>query len=373
MVNTYPDRGVTFTHGDGMYLIDANGERYLDLMINYGVNIFGHTHPKIVAALVKQLNNITNLHGSFTSDIRADASQLLIKRCGLGYAQVYWANSGSEAIEAALKFATLQSGKKKFVRIKGGYHGKTLGALSATSGDKYRKSFEPLMWNFVQVVFDDVGALKNVLNEQIAAVVIEPIQGESGVVVPSDDYIKRVRTLCKQNGVLLILDEIQTGVGRTGTFLASQHDGVIADIVCLGKGLAGGMPVGAVVVNSDVAKSIIRGIHTSTFGANPLTCSGVLATLKLLDEKTLFRVRKLGSYFIHKLQSIKSGKIIEVRGKGLMIGIEVGEWRNNILKALQKEKILAIPAGEGVVRFLPPYIIEKNHVDKVVSVLKSIL
>lgn len=372
MVQTYSNRGLVFTQGDGAYLIEQNGQRYLDCMTNYGVSIFGHNHSKINQVLIAQLKNLTNLHGSFGNDVRAQASQMLVKRCGVNFSQVYWGNSGAEAVEAALKFAVLKTKRKKFITTLGGYHGKTLGALSATDAKKYRNPFEPLLWEFVQHEFGNSEAFTKLIDEQTAAVIVEPIQGESGIIMPPKEYLQTMRKLCTKFGAVLIIDEIQTGMGRTGKFLASEHAGITADIYCLGKGLAGGLAVGATVITEDIAKSISRGIHTSTFGGNPLACAGALITLQLLTDAMLINISQLGDYFLTSLHSIKSKQILSIRGKGLMIGVEVQEGRDEILKKLQKEKILAIPAGDTVVRFLPPYIITKKEIDRVVGVLKEI-
>lgn len=373
VINTYVNRGVTFVKGEGIYLFDENGEKYLDMMSNYGVNIFGHVDKEITDQITKQLKTLTTLHGSFNNDKRAEASELLIKRCGSSYKFVYWSNSGAEANEAALKFAVATTGKKKIIACENGYHGKTLGTLSVTAGEKYRKPFLPLLWNVVFIKHDNLQALEKVIDKNTAAFIVEPIQGEGGIYVPDKNYLIKVREICDKHNVLFIVDEIQTGMGRTGTLLSIQKTGVEADILTLGKGLAGGIPVGATLVNQRIGNAIFKGLHTSTFGGNPLACAGVLATLNKVDDKLLKHVEEIGLYFIKKLKSIKSSSILDVRGQGLMIGVEVKEDRNGLLKKLQGEKILAIPAGDTVVRFLPPFIVEKKHIDQVIGVLKKVL
>ncbi len=373
MVPTYINRGLNFVRGDGVYLIDEQGDNYLDMMTNYGVSIFGHAHPLVNRVLHHQLDQIINLHGSFTNDIRAQASKALVTRCGDGYAHVYWGNSGAEAVEAALKFAVLKTGRKKFISASGGYHGKTLGALSATDTKKYRSPFEPLLWEFVSHVYGDSDAFLKLINDTTAAVIIEPIQGESGIIIPPNGYLQTIRKACTKHGAVLILDEIQSGTGRTGEFLASSQAGIVGDIICLGKGLAGGLAVGATVVTADVGSAISRGVHTSTFGGNPLACAGALATINLLDSKLFAHIRDTGQYFVNQLKTLGSSHIKQVRGSGLMIGLELTDNRDEVLKQLQKEKILAIPAGETVVRFLPPYIIEKKHIDVAIKALQKIL
>jgi acetylornithine/LysW-gamma-L-lysine aminotransferase len=372
IVNTYPNRNVAFVKGEGIFLIDESGQKYLDLMSNYGVSIFGHSHPAITSALQKQLSRIVTLHGSFSNDVRAEAGEALVKRCGSNYSQVYFSNSGAEAIEAALKFTVLATGKKKFLVAKHGYHGKTLGALSATDEEKYKSPFFPLLWEFTTVLFNNIKSLEQAIDEKVAAFIVEPVQGEGGINIAEKKYLEKVSQICKKQNILLIIDEIQTGNGRTGKFLASST--IAADILCLGKGIAGGIPAGATLLNKQISSYITRGIHTSTFGGNPLACAGILAVLNLLDDKQLTHIQNIGEYFIQELNKLKSPLIKNTRAAGLMIGIEVkSEIRNKILQLLQKDFILAIPAGENVVRLLPPYIIEKEHVDLAIEKFGKIL
>lgn len=373
LVASYPNRGVTFVGGDGVYLIEKSGEKYLDLGTNYGVSVFGYRHPKITEALKNQLNKLINLHGSFGSDVRIEAAKRLVERCGKKINRVFFSNSGSEAIETALKFAKLATGKSRFLAIKNSYHGKTLGALSATSGDKYRDPFMPLIWNFIHLPFGDKKSITENITGDIAAVIIEPIQGEGGIYPPPAGYLEHIQKMCRQSGVLLIVDEIQTGVGRTGTFLASEKYGLTPDIICMGKGIAGGIPVGVTLVSEQIAEKVPLHIHTSTFGGNPLACAGIIAVLsEFEDGKLLSHIKKMGDYFLGELKRLKHPKIVDTRGIGLMLGIELNENATSVLKALQQEKIIAIPAGSNIVRFLPPYLITEKEVDRVVDVLKKL-
>lgn len=373
LINTYPNRGLNLIFGKGVFLYNDKDEKYLDLMSNYGVNIFGHSQPFVSKSIIAQWKKLSTLHCSFTNDVRALAAEKLVERCGGGLDQVYFSNSGTEAIEAALKFAVLATGKKKFIAFRNGYHGKTLGALSATDGDKYREPFEPLLWNFEHINYNDIPSLEKVIDNDISALIIESIQGEGGIIVPDKGYLKRTREICNEHGTLLIIDEIQTGVGRTGFFLASQSEEISYDIVCLGKGLAGGIPIGATLVSNKISLKIPKLIHSSTFGGNPLACAGILAILELLDEKMLTHIKNLGDYFTDQLKLIKSDLVKQIRGSGLMIGVELNDRRNEILKKLQQNNILAIPAGENVIRFLPPYVINKKQISFVVEKLKDIL
>jgi LysW-gamma-L-lysine/LysW-L-ornithine aminotransferase len=362
LLDAYPNRGLRFVRGDGPYLEASDGRRYLDLMTNYGVSLFGYGCPAITSALSAQIAALPTLHGSFGSDVRLKASVALARRLPMESASICWSNSGAEAIEAALKFAAIATGRKRFVACRGGYHGKTLGALSATDAGKYRAPFEPLLWEFEHVEYGDAAALRGALDARTAAVVVEPIQGEGGVRVPPPGYLREVRRAASDAGVLLVVDEIQSGCGRTGRFLAVEHDGVSPDIVCLGKGLAGGVPVGATAVTSAIAAAIPRGLHTSTFGGNPLACAGVMAVLGLLDDERLARVVMLGERFQECLRRAAPGPAA-VRGAGLMIGVAVGPRRDDVLKALQRAGVLGIPAGEDLVRFLPPYIVTAEQLD----------
>jgi acetylornithine/LysW-gamma-L-lysine aminotransferase len=372
LLAAYPDRGLKFIAGEGAELIEARGGRYLDLMSNYGVSIFGHRHPVLTAALMRQLDRLTSLHGSFGNDVRSEAATALVARCGGGLARVALANSGTEANEAALKYAALATGKKRFVACRGGYHGKTLGALSATDSPKYRGAFEPLLWEFAFVPFGDAAALEAALDDRTAAFIVEPVQGESGVRIPPAGFLAQAFRICRARGVLTILDEIQTGTGRTGRFLASHADRLDYDILTLGKGLAGGIPVGATLVSEAVAASVPRGAHTSTFGGNPLAAAGILATLGLLDDGVLARITSIGAYAQERLRTARSPLIREVRGAGLMLGVEVACPRDAVLKALQAKGILAIPAGDDVVRFLPPYIISEAEIDGLAAAFAEI-
>ncbi|MCX6566489.1 MAG: aspartate aminotransferase family protein [Candidatus Aminicenantes bacterium] len=372
LLNVYPRRGLVIRRGEGVFLEDDRGERYLDMMSNYGVSILGHNHPAVTAALSEQLRTLPSLHGGFTCDVRAEAASALAARCGGGLTKVFFANSGAEANEAALKFAVLATGRKKFVAFRNGFHGKTLGALSATDGAAYRAPFEPLLWDFVFIEYGNPFGLA-AIDDQTAGVIIEPIQGESGVRVPPPLFLAEVGKACSAAGAVLIVDEIQTGIGRTGRFLASSDEIPAFDIVTLGKGLAGGIPAGAVLMSEKIARAIPRKIHTSTFGGNPLAAAGILAVLSVVSEEMLSHVERLGRIFLERLRNIDADAILEVRGKGMMIGVEVGADGDEILRRLQKERVLAIPAGPGVVRFLPPYIIDENHLEIALSAFRAAL
>lgn len=374
LVASYPNRGLSFVDGSGMYLREKNGDKYLDLGSNYGVSIFGYQHPSITKALTNQLNSLVNLHGSFNNPSRCDAARELVIKCKGKMSRVFFSNSGAEAIEAAMKFARMSTGKQHFIALKDSYHGKTLGALSATFGDKYRHAFEPLVWDFSHLSITDHQLLASSVTENTAALILEPVQGEGGIHVFKEADMKFVQKLCDEKNILLIVDEIQTGVGRTGKFLASEHYGLRPDIICLGKGIAGGIPIGVTLVSEDIALKIPMHVHTSTFGGNPLASAGILAVLSEFEDTSLLKhVTKMGEYFLRELKTVKSHKIKEARGIGLMLALELYENATSTLKALQQDHIIAIPAGSNIVRFLPPYLITEKEIDRLIEALIRII
>lgn len=372
-VNTYVNRGLTFTRGEGPYLYDPDGVAYLDLMTNYGVNIFGYHHPQLTQTIHHQADQLLTLHGSFTSDTRALASETLIKKCGEPYTQVYWSNSGAEAVEAAVKFAMLTTNKHHLIACSNGYHGKSLGALSVTHNHKYRDPFSQVLPHTSFVSYGDSAAIAAAITSDTAAIIVEPFQGEGGIHPAPVNYLQDLRTLCDQKNILLILDEIQCGLGRTGSFLVSQASSIAGDILCLGKGLAGGLPVGATIITEKVAGHLTKGIHTSTFGGNPISCSLVIETLNLIDQNTLQNISTVGELLLSGLRNISSPNIQAVRGQGLMIGIEVLAHRNQLIKTLQQNQILVAPAGESVIRLLPPYILTPQHVQHFLDIFTKAL
>ncbi len=379
MVSTYPNRGITLVKGEGVFLYDDDGKKYLDMMSNFGVNIFGYSHPAIINQLELQLSTLSNLHSSFNNDRRSEALKKLVQALkDSGFSQlnrIYWGNSGTEAVEAAIKFAIQASGRNKFIAAHNSYHGKTLGALSVTdSGDgKYREPFATSLIDVDFVEYGDINEIRQKLNEEYAAVILESIQGEGGFIMPPINYLIEVSKICKKNGILLIIDDIQTGMGRTGHFLNSEQyceKGFEPDMVCMAKGLGGGVPVSATAITNEINSKLSKGIHTSTFGGNPLSMAGVIATLGLLrDHEIMKEVGDIGRYFIEQLKASNVG--IEVRGTGLMIGVEMENDPIPIIRALQNEGILVAPSSGNTIRFLPPLIIEREHIDFTIGKLRK--
>ncbi len=366
LLDLYPNRGLTFTRGEGMFLITRDGRRYLDMGAGYGACLLGHAHPAIVDALQRQVRELTTLHGSFGNDMRGRASVALAARLPMQTPALCWTNSGTEAVEAALKFAVAITGRRRFVAYQGAYHGKTLGALSATHGAAYRARFEPLLWDFVHAPYGDIVATDAAIDARTAAVIVEPIQGESGIIEPPERFLPALRALCDRKGVLLIADEIQSGCGRTGTFTVCGAQRVAPDILCLGKGLAGGIPVGVAAVAGLHAPAITRGSHTSTFGGNPFAAAGVLAVLSQLTEQLLAAVQEQGTWLRGKLGRVST----DVRGRGFMLGFAAPGERDAILKGLQEQGVIAIPAGPDIVRLLPPLIAQRADLQLALDALE---
>ena len=369
----YAKREIALVRGEGAYLFDSAGRRYLDAMSNYGVAVLGHADPAFVAAVTDQLRTLSTGHQSFYSDVRAALLQALTEIAPPGLTRAFLANSGTEAIEAALKFARVATGRQKIVAAKRAYHGRTLGALAATADPKYRAPFEPLPFGVTHVPFDDADALTAAVDEETAAVILEPIQGEAGVYPASDAYLRAVRDLTNQRGVLLIADEVQTAF-RVGAPFAVGQAGVTPDILCTAKALANGFPIGLTLVTEAVSAAVPSGSHGSTFGGNPLACRAALVTLTALRERGLYgRSADLGAEIRERVAGLGSPKVRQVRGRGLMIGIEHKERVTPTLRALQTRGVLALPAGALTLRLLPPLIWQREQVDELLAALGDVL
>ncbi|MCX7624433.1 MAG: aspartate aminotransferase family protein [Thermomicrobium sp.] len=369
----YAKRGIALVRGEGVWLYDSDGQRYLDLMSNYGVNILGHAHPRVTAAIVGQASRLLSCHQSFASDVRAAFLEKLLAIAPHGLARAFLSNSGAEAVEAALKFAWAVTGRCKVVAAKRGYRGRTLGALAATGEPKYRQPFLAILPEVVHVPYGDVAALDAAVDAETAAVVLEPVQGEAGIFPADPDYLVAARRITRERGALLVFDEVQTAF-RTGAWFACQHAGVSPDLLCVAKGLANGVPIGATLMTEDVAVSLPAGVHGSTFGGNPLACAAGLATLETLeDDRLIPAAAELGAYFREQLAALGHPLVREVRGLGLMLGLELKVRATPLLKALQERGVLALPAGTTVVRILPPLILTRDEIDFAVArILESL-
>jgi len=376
MANVYAKRPIVITKGKGALVWDINGKEYIDCTGSYGVCIVGHSHPKIVEAIKKQAETLISCHGTFYNDARSEFLQKITQIAPKGLDKIFLSNSGSEAIECAIKLARKFSGKPEIIAVMGAFHGKTMGALSATWDKKYREPFKPLVPEFKHVPPDNLEKVKEAITEKTAAILVEPIRGESGIRVPPNGYLQGLRKICDEKNILLILDEVQTGFGRTGKLFACEHWGVIPDIICLAKSVAGGLPIGITIAKKDIMSSLKIGEHSSTFGGSPLVCAAACAAIDvLIEEKLPERAATLGRYFKEKLEELQTRyRIIrEVRGLGLMLGVELRFDVLNIILESMNKGVLILDAGRNVLRFLPPLVIEKEHIDRVISTLDIIL
>jgi LysW-gamma-L-lysine/LysW-L-ornithine aminotransferase len=369
----YAKRDITLVRGEGSLLWDSDGREYIDVMSNYGVNVLGHAHPAVTAAITAQAGLLLSCHQSFANDVRARFLDTLIGLAPRGLERVFLSNSGTEAIEAALKFARVATGRTKLVAARAGYHGRTIGALTATAEKKYREPFAALLGDVTHVPFNDLDALFEAVNHDTAAIVLEPIQGEGGINVPDADYLAGALQIAHDAGALLVLDEVQTAL-RTGSIFACQQQEVTPDIVCTAKGLANGVPIGATLMTEAIAGVLGGGVHGSTFGGSPLACAAGLATLTAIrDEGLLAASVERGAQLRSGIEALNSPKVRAVRGQGLMLGVEFRVRVTPILKGLQERGVLALPAGSLVIRFLPPLVISSQQVDRVVATLGETL
>ena len=373
--NLYQRFPVTVDRGLGAHVWDTNNKEYIDCMGGYGVALVGYRNERVTNALKTQLEKIITVHSSLYSKTREEFLEELFKVAPKKLSQVHLNNSGAEAIEAAMKFARKFTGKTEMVAMNGSYHGKSMGALSITFNPKYRKSFKPLVEKVSFSPFGDIEKLRETVNDQTAFVILEPIQGESGIHVAPEGFLQNVRKLCDEKNILLIYDEIQAGLGRTGKMWAHQHWETEPDILCLAKGIAGGVPMGATLVRSDILDCISKGEHSSTFGGNPLSCAAGTATLQALtQDKLVENSANMGKLFREGLDRLKEkhSVIREVRGKGLMIGIELKfEVRDILMEGIEKG-LLLLYSGRNILRLLPPLVITEEDITKSLQILDEL-
>jgi acetylornithine/LysW-gamma-L-lysine aminotransferase len=345
----------------------------LDLTSGQGVALLGHSHPALVEAVKRQASKLITCHEIFYNDQRAHLYEALAEIMPDNLSRFFLCNSGAEAIEGAIKIARLLTERSEIIATRGGFHGRTLGALSATWNPRYRKGFDPFLPDITHIPYNDTQALETTISSKTAAVLVEAIQGEGGVNPSNPEYLRSLRQICDHHGALLILDEIQTGLGRTGRWFACQHYDVTPDIMCLGKGIAGGLPMGIVAWKRSLGP-LPRGSHGSTFGGNPLACAAALATLQILENEQLpQRALELGDAFLEQLHELNHPLVRNVRGLGLMIGLDLRQRVTPILKSLMAQGILALPAGATVLRLLPPLVIGQNDLERTrISIHKSL-
>jgi len=352
---------------------DAEGREYIDCIGGHGVANVGHANPAVAQAIAEQAQRLSVCPNGFYNDQRARLLAELVRIAPPGLEQVFLCNSGAEAVEAALKFARLSTGRTRVVAAMRGFHGRTLGALSATWRKQYREPFEPLVPGFTFAPYNRLERMEQAVDEETAAVILEVVQGEGGVIPGDGDYLRGVQALCRERGALFIADEVQTGFGRTGRMFACQHHGLQPDIVCLAKAIAGGLPMGAVLIGERVGE-IPRKAHGSTFGGNPLACAAALATIDYIESEGLpQRAAELGARMMDGLRAIPSPLVREARGLGLMVGVELKCRAAPHLAKLAERGVLALSAGATVMRFLPPLVIGAEEVDAVVERAAAVL
>ncbi len=381
LMNTYTRLPVSIVRGRGSRVYDLEGREYLDFVAGIAVNVLGHSHPDLVAAIQKQAQHLVHASNLYLTEPQTQLAKVLVEHSFAD--KVFFCNSGAEANEAAIKlarrYAQHKSGSDRYqiVAMTNSFHGRTMGALSATGQEQFHKGFEPLLPGFRHVPFNDLGEVEKAVNGATAAVMLEPIQAEGGVHVADRNYLQRVRELCRERDVLLIFDEVQTGMGRTGTLFAHEQMGVKPDIMSLAKGLAGGLPIGACLATEQVAAAFTPGSHGSTFGGNPLACAGALAVFRVLLEGGLLeRSRRVGEYLAKGLQECKASLpriVTDVRGVGFLQGMELSVPGAPVVHDCLNRGLLINCTVERVLRFVPPLIVTQPEIDRLLDTLNQVL
>jgi len=374
VMQTYGRQPLALSHGKGVEVWDVEGNSYLDCFAGIAVNNIGHAHPKVALAICHQAQRMIHCSNVYYTQEQVELAQVLTQVSP--HDRVFFANSGAEANEGAIKLARKYTGKGEIIATDNSFHGRTLATVTATGQDKYKEPFKPLPAGFKHVPFGDIQAMVEAINEDTAAVILEPIQGEGGLIAPPEGYLQQVQALCRQKDVLLILDEIQTGFGRTGEMFASTLFGVQPDITTVAKAMGGGYPIGAILANERIASAFEPGDHGSTFGGNPLGCAAAKASIEvILDENLVHQAQVLGEYFKTSLEQMTSKYDIvkEIRGKGLMIGIELTKNCGDVVNEAREQGVLINCTADKVIRLVPPLIITKEQLDVVVKVLDAAL
>ena len=376
LINLYQRFPVTVERAQGATIWDTDGKEYIDCMGGYGVAIIGHCNKDVINAITLQMNKLMVCHMSTYNDSRLQFLSKLNSIAPENLSRIFFSNSGAESIEAALKFSRKFSQKGGIISMYGGYHGKTFGALSVTYNSKYRKSFNPLLEGIKFVPFGDISSLIDAIDESIGTVILEPIQGESGIIMPPDGYVKAVREICTERKLVLIFDEIQTGLGRTGKMWAGQNWTTAPDIMCIAKGIASGIPTGVTFVKDEIAKCMNLGEHSSTFAGNPITCSAGSATIDtIIKENLVTKASDTGTYFKKNLIELKEKHPIirDVRGMGMMLALESRFDIRDILMDGIRNGLLMLYSGRTIIRLLPPLVMKKEQVSRAIEIMDKIL
>jgi acetylornithine/LysW-gamma-L-lysine aminotransferase len=367
---------VNIAKGKGTRVWDTAGKEYIDCMGGYGVALVGHCNDRVVNAIKRQAETLITAHMSTYNDTRLRFMEKIASVAPPSLNKIFFANSGAESVEAALKFARKYSGRHGVIAMNGGYHGKTFGALSVTHSEKYRKSFMPLLDGVKFVPYSDPSLLEEVIDDTIGCVILEPIQGETGIIVPPDDLLPKIREICNRRNLVLIFDEIQSGLGRTGKMWAGQNWNTTPDIMCLAKGIAGGIPMGLVLAKQEIMDTMKLGEHSSTFGGSPIACAAGTATMEaLIDDKLIDNAAKMGVHFKEGLNRLQEKhKIIrQVRGIGMMLGVELRFDVKDILFDGIRRGLLILYSGRNILRLLPPLVMDEMTVSRVVDIIDIIL
>jgi acetylornithine/LysW-gamma-L-lysine aminotransferase len=376
LINLYQRFPVTIERAQGATIWDTDGKEYIDCMGGYGVAIIGHCNKDVINAITLQMNKLMVCHMSTFNNSRLQFLSKLKSIAPDNLGKIFFSNSGAESIEAALKFSRKFSQKTGVISMYGGYHGKTFGALSVTYNSKYRKSFSPLLEGVKFVPFGDISSLTEAIDESIGTVIIEPIQGESGIIMPPEGYVKAVREVCTEKKLVLIFDEIQTGLGRTGKMWAGENWSAVPDIMCIAKGIASGIPTGVTFVKEEIANCMHLGEHSSTFAGNPIACSAGSATIEIIIKEDLVtKASDTGTYFKKKLIELKDKHPIirDVRGLGMMLALESRFDVRDILMEGIKNGLLMLYSGRTVIRLLPPIVMKKEQVSRAIEIMDEIL
>ena len=380
IMNTYKRLPLFIVKGRGNRVYDGEGREYLDFVSGLAVNNLGHCNPRVTVAFQKQAQRLVHTSNLFYTEPQVKLARLLVENSFAD--KVFFCNSGAEANEAAIKLVRKYShekgnGRFEIITALNSFHGRTMATLTATGQDRFHKGFDPLVPGFSYVTFNDIAALEKAITEKTAAVMIEPVQGEGGVNIPDRDYLKRLREICDANGILLVLDEVQTGIGRTGKLFAYQHSGIAPDIMTLAKALGGGLPIGAMLAKDHIAAAFTPGTHASTFGGTPLVCSAAIEVIKLITEDDLIldNCRRMGDYLVAELNDLKlkyPHLIKDVRGKGLLTGMELNISGDTIVSECIKRGVIINCTMERVLRFLPPLDVSQEDIDKLAETLREV-
>jgi LysW-gamma-L-lysine/LysW-L-ornithine aminotransferase len=374
--NLYQRFPINISKGKGAIVWDVSGNEYIDCMGGYGVALIGHCNDRVVNAIKNQSEKLITCHMSIYNNVRLEFLEKMSKISPKKLSKIFFSNSGAESTEAALKFSRKFTGKSGIIAMSGGYHGKTFGALSVTHNEKYRKSFQPLLEGVKFVPYSNPSKMEESLDDSIGTVIIEPIQGETGIIVPSDGVLQQIRKICDQNNLILIFDEIQTGLGRTGRMWAGEHWSTTPDIMCLAKGIAGGLPMGLTLCKPEILDAMKVGEHSSTFAGNPLSCSAGIATIEsIIEENLVENAAKVGNIFKNGLFQLKENHRIvrDVRGLGLMLALELRFDIKDILFDGIKEGLLMLYSGRNIIRLLPPLVLDEVKVAKTLSIMDKLL